>query len=71
MSGIAGALCGNPLDIILVRKQAFLFEKKQNLGIINSLQSIIRNEGLLKLWRGISATSLRVVLIKFWTIIYI
>jgi hypothetical protein len=63
----AGALSGGissaimcPADVVKIRLQAGEAEYR---GVFHAISSIIRNEGVHKLWRGVSATSTRAAVV--------
>ena len=62
-SGAVGSLIGNPADLALIRLQAdatLPVESRRNYkGICDALVKIVRNEGVLQLWRGSGPTICR------------
>lgn len=65
LSGIIGAIIGNPFDVALIRRQASVTTGiNAYSGTYSAFKSIVLNEGLSKLWRGIDITMLRVFLIN-------
>jgi solute carrier family 25 oxoglutarate transporter 11 len=58
-----GSFVGNPCDLALVRMQADKSappEQRRNYGnVFNAFRSIIKDEGVLSLWRGSVPTMLR------------
>ena len=64
-SGIFGAIIGNPFDVALIRRQASVTTgAKPYSNTFDAFSSIIREEGIFGLWRGIKITMLRVLLIN-------
>lgn len=67
VSGALGAIVGNPFDVALVRRQASLINKTKTNSYHNTLHAfyrIIKDEGVLTLWKGLNITILRVVMIN-------
>jgi len=63
ISGILGCLVGNPADLCLVRIQSdtqLPKEQRRNYtGFFNAIGRIIKEEGVLTLWRGSTPTVVR------------
>ena len=65
MSGVFGALIGNPFDVALIRRQASVNSGKTIYrNTWDAFTTIVRTEGMQALWTGINITILRVVLIN-------
>ena len=65
VSGAFGALVGNPFDVALVRRQASITNNKNHYrSTWHAFKSIIKNEGVLDLWRGLNITIWRVIFIN-------
>jgi len=62
-AGGLGALVGNPADLALIRLQAdatLPVEQRRNYtGVINALTRIVKEEGVLGLWKGAGPTVVR------------
>lgn len=66
LSGVFGALIGNPFDVALIRRQASISSGQKNYkNTFQAFKSIIRDEGVRYLYSGLSITIVRVVLINF------
>lgn len=64
-SGAIGAIVGTPFDVALVRRQATLTNNKEPYrNTLHAFMDIIKNEGVLGLWKGLNITILRVMLIN-------
>lgn len=67
ISGLLGALVGNPADICLVRFQAdtsLAVEERRNYkNAFDALKQIVKDEGILALWKGSQPTILRAVVV--------
>lgn len=63
LAGFLGSLVGNPADLVLVRFQSDSFlpvEQRRNYkNVFQAFGRIVREEGLLTLWRGSTPTVLR------------
>lgn len=63
IAGFLGSLIGNPSDLVLVRFQSDAFlpvEQRRNYrNVFQAFGRIVREEGLLTLWRGSAPTVLR------------
>jgi hypothetical protein len=60
-----GALVGTPFDVALVRRQASISTGLNAYkSTMDAFRSIIKDEGLTKIWRGINITMLRVLVIN-------
>ena len=68
-AGFVGALFGNPADLILIRLQSdstLPVEQRRNYtGFVNAFNRIIKEEGVVKLWRGSFPTILRAMVLNF------
>jgi len=65
LSGAFGALVGNPFDVALIRRQASISNNKnQYRSTWHAFKSIVQNEGVLDLWRGLNITVWRVIFIN-------
>lgn len=68
-AGAIGSIIGNPMDLILVRFQSDTMqppEKRRNYKHAgDAFMRIIREEGVLALWRGVTPTMARAVLLNF------
>lgn len=54
ISGIFGAIVGNPFDVALIRRQATVTTgKKAYSNTFDAFRSIVKEDGILGLWRGI------------------
>lgn len=66
MSGFLGGIAGNPADLLNVRMQndaALPPEKRRNYkNAIEGLVRMVREEGVVSLWRGVWPNSMRAVL---------
>eukprot|EP01016_Furgasonia_blochmanni_P054358 TRINITY_DN8948_c0_g1_i2.p1 TRINITY_DN8948_c0_g1~~TRINITY_DN8948_c0_g1_i2.p1 ORF type:complete len:328 (+),score=45.21 TRINITY_DN8948_c0_g1_i2:75-986(+) len=72
IGGFFGSLIANPADLILVRFQADghlpVTERRNYRNFLDAFVRIIREEGVLALWRGSAPTVLRAVLANFSTL---
>jgi hypothetical protein len=65
LCGIFGAVVGTPFDVALVRRQVSITTgQNAYTSTIDAFRSIFREEGFLKIWRGINITMLRVLVIN-------
>lgn len=68
-AGFIGSIVGNPADLILIRMQAdstLPVEQRRNYtGFFNAFNRIIKEEGVLALWRGSGPTVLRAMVLNF------
>lgn len=68
VAGSVGALVGNPAEVALVRMTAdgrLPFEQRRNYtNVFNALSRMIKEEGLLTLMRGTSATAARAAVLN-------
>eukprot|EP00761_Pharyngomonas_kirbyi_P012188 gb/GECH01012215.1/.p1 GENE.gb/GECH01012215.1/~~gb/GECH01012215.1/.p1 ORF type:complete len:317 (+),score=78.65 gb/GECH01012215.1/:1-951(+) len=66
-AGAIGAAAGNPADLIMVRMQAdkrLPPESRRNYtSVFNGWMRVIREEGVLQLWRGCSPTVIRAMFV--------
>lgn len=66
-SGFFGALVGNPADVCLIRFQSdtsLAVEERRNYkNAFDALKRIVKDEGILALWKGSSPTILRAVVV--------
>jgi solute carrier family 25 oxoglutarate transporter 11 len=64
-SGFVGSLVGNPADLCLVRFQSDstlpLKERRNYKNVFDALSRIVKEEGLVTLWRGSAPTILRAI----------
>jgi solute carrier family 25 oxoglutarate transporter 11 len=64
-AGAVASFVGNPCDLALVRMQSDALlpvDKRRNYtGIFNAVSRVIKEEGVLTLWRGSSPTVLRAI----------
>jgi len=62
-AGFLGSLIGNPADVALVRMQADptlpVIERRNYKNAFNALRRIVKEEGVLTLWKGSSPTIVR------------
>ena len=67
-AGFIGSLTGNPADLILVRLQLDPTLPEANrrnyTGFFDAFVKIIRNEGVLSLWRGATPTVVRAMMLN-------
>jgi solute carrier family 25 oxoglutarate transporter 11 len=68
-AGFIGALVGNPADLILIRLQSDATlpdaQKRHYTGFTNAFSRIIKEEGVLSLWRGSFPTIVRAMVLNF------
>ena len=68
-AGFIGSLVGNPSDLILIRLQAdqtLPKEKRRNYkNFLDAFRRIVKEEGVLTLWRGASPTVVRAMVLNF------
>lgn len=68
-AGFIGSIVGNPADLILIRMQADSTlpadQRRNYTGFFNAFNRIIKEEGVLALWRGSSPTILRAMVLNF------
>jgi len=62
-AGAIGSFVGNPLDLILVRMQADqtlpVAERRNYTGVLNAMSRVIKQEGVVSLWNGVTPTIMR------------
>jgi len=62
-AGFLGSLIGNPADVALVRMQADptlpVIERRNYKSAVNAIARIVKEEGVLMLWKGSSPTIVR------------
>ncbi|KAH7388510.1 hypothetical protein KP509_16G079200 [Ceratopteris richardii] len=67
IAGGVGAVIGNPADVAMVRMQADCLlptdDRHNYRGVMDALTSIVREEGVLSLWRGSSLTVQRAMVV--------
>ncbi|RYG43804.1 solute carrier family 25 protein, partial [archaeon] len=67
-AGALGAFIGNPADLSLVRMQADaslpVAERRNYTGVVNAMSRVIKEEGVLALWRGSSPTMIRAMVLN-------
>ena len=65
VSGLCGALAGNPTDVSLVRFQADatlpLVERRNYKNVFDEIYRIENEEGVSALWRGSTPTIIRAI----------
>lgn len=68
-AGFIGALVGNPADLILIRLQSDATlpeaQKRNYSGFTNAFSRIIKEEGVISLWRGSFPTIIRAMVLNF------
>jgi solute carrier family 25 oxoglutarate transporter 11 len=68
-AGGLAAMIGNPADLALIRMQSDglkpLAERKNYKSVIDALGSIVKNEGVARLWAGASPTVVRAMALNF------
>ena len=68
-AGFIGALVGNPADLILIRLQSDATlpeaQRRNYTGFGNAFKRIIKEEGVLSLWRGSFPTIIRAMVLNF------
>lgn len=68
-AGFVGALVGNPADLILIRLQSDATlpeaQRRNYTGFGNAFSRIVKEEGVLSLWRGSFPTIIRAVVLNF------
>lgn len=67
-AGFVGSLVGNPADLILVRMQADKrlppAQRRNYTSTFNAFTTIVKDEGVLGLWRGATPTVVRAVVLN-------
>ncbi|EFJ10435.1 hypothetical protein SELMODRAFT_233289 [Selaginella moellendorffii] len=67
IAGGIGAAAGNPADVVMVRMQADgrlpAKERRSYRNAFDALSQMVRNEGILSLWRGSSLTVQRAMIV--------
>lgn len=67
-AGVAGSFVGNPAEISLIRMTADgrlpLAERRNYTSVVNALVRIVKEEGLLTLWRGCVPTMGRAAVVN-------
>lgn len=67
--GFIGSLCGTPSDLILVRLQADQTlpkeQRRHYKNFFDAFRRIVKEEGVIKLWRGASPTVVRAMVLNF------
>jgi solute carrier family 25 oxoglutarate transporter 11 len=67
-AGFIGSLVGNPADLALIRMQADLSlpaaERRNYTNVFNAFSRIVKEEGILALWRGSTPTIIRALVIN-------
>jgi len=62
-SGVLGCLVGNPADLCLIRIQSDtqlpVAQRRNYTGFFNAIGRIVKEEGVLALWRGSLPTVVR------------
>jgi solute carrier family 25 oxoglutarate transporter 11 len=65
MAGFIGSLFANPADLVLIRMQndtTLKPEERRNYkNVVDAFSRIIREEGLLALWRGCTPSVIRAI----------
>lgn len=68
-AGGLAAMIGNPADLALIRMQSDglkpLAERKNYKSVIDALGSIVKNEGVARLWAGAAPTVVRAMALNF------
>lgn len=68
-AGGLAAMIGNPADLALIRMQSDglkpLAERKNYKSVFDALGSIVRNEGIARLWAGAAPTVVRAMALNF------
>lgn len=68
-AGFIGSIVGNPADLILIRMQADSTlpaeQRRHYTGFFNAFFRIIKEEGVLALWRGSAPTVVRAMVLNF------
>ncbi|XP_012387084.1 mitochondrial basic amino acids transporter isoform X1 [Orcinus orca] len=64
LTGVAGVLVGHPFDTVKVRLQVQSVEKPQYRGTLHCFQAIIKQEGVLGLYRGLGSPLLGLTFIN-------
>lgn len=64
-AGFVGSLVGNPADLALIRMQADsrlpLEERRNYTSVGNAFSRIVKEEGVMALWRGATPTVIRAI----------
>lgn len=67
VSGVVGALIGNPCDLAMVRLQADsnrpVSERRNYRNVFDAISRVAREEGVATLWRGVGPTVSRAMLV--------
>ena len=67
-AGFFGSLIGNPADLALVRMQADttlpIDQRRNYKNVFNAFSRIVREEGVLALWRGCEPTVIRAMVLN-------
>jgi solute carrier family 25 oxoglutarate transporter 11 len=67
-AGFIGAVIGNPADLALVRMQADTMlpvaERRNYTNVGNAFSRIVKEEGVMALWRGSTPTVTRAVVLN-------
>jgi len=65
VAGFIGSLVGNPPDLALIRMQADIqlpeAERRNYKNVFDAFSRILKEEGVLGLWRGATPTVIRAV----------
>jgi solute carrier family 25 oxoglutarate transporter 11 len=68
-AGGLAAMIGNPADLALIRMQSDglkpVAERKNYKSVINALSSIVKDEGVARLWAGAAPTVVRAMALNF------
>jgi solute carrier family 25 (mitochondrial oxoglutarate transporter), member 11 len=68
-AGGLAAMIGNPADLALIRMQSDglkpLADRKNYKSVIDALSSIVKNEGVARLWAGATPTVVRAMALNF------
>lgn len=69
MAGFIASIVGNPADLSLVRMQNdvnMAIEQRRNYkNVLDAFQTIVREEGILALWKGTVPTCVRAMSMNF------
>ena len=67
-AGFVGSLVGNPADVALVRMQADARlppdQRRNYNNVVDAFRRIVKEEGVLALWRGATPTVIRAVVLN-------
>lgn len=67
-AGVCGAFVGNPAEVSLIRMTADgrlpVAERRNYSGVVNAMTRMIKEEGLVTLWRGCVPTMGRAMVVN-------